>query len=138
MLAAVMVAVALFTVAVVRRHQHRAGGGSDQLRGFAYVGAAGLVGLAVVVVIVGSRTSPGGPAEMMAVLGLFGYAAYLAVATGLGYLYRRRAAPSRPRPALTQRLRRRRTDKPAATAPAPAPAKLAPSRPSRIARRPLR
>ena len=53
----------------------------EQLRGFVYVGAGALVLLAVAVILMGLFGTRSGRAEGLAVLGLFGYAAYLIAAT---------------------------------------------------------
>ena len=50
----------------------------EQLRRFVYVGAAALALLAAVVIVVGLFANRNGRAEGLAVLGFFGYAAYLA------------------------------------------------------------
>ena len=52
----------------------------EQLRGFVYVGAGALALLAVGVVLMGLFANRTGRAEGLAVLGFFGYAAYLIAA----------------------------------------------------------
>ena len=63
----------------------------DQLKGFVYVGAAALAGLAVAVIIVGLVMAPSGIAEGLAVLGFFGYLLYLVAATVVLFLAARRS-----------------------------------------------
>ena len=53
----------------------------EQLRGFVYVGAAALALLAAAVILMGLFANRTGSAEGLAILGLFGYAAYLIAAT---------------------------------------------------------
>ena len=91
-LAGLLLALAGFTAAVVHRSAGRAGPrlDTDQLRGFCYVGAAALVLVAVVVVIVGVVRPGTGMAEGTALLGFFGYVVYLGVtAVVLGWTARR-------------------------------------------------
>jgi hypothetical protein len=82
MLALILVALAIFPVVVVRRHRPRTGERLylDQIRGFAYVGAAGLGVLAVAVVVVGVVSGHPGRADGLALLGCFGFVAYQAAA----------------------------------------------------------
>ena len=63
----------------------------DQLKGFVYVGAGALAGLAVAVIIVGLVMAPSGIAEGLAVLGFFGYLLYLVAATVVLFLAARRS-----------------------------------------------
>ena len=63
----------------------------DQLRGFVYVGAVALAFLAVAVILMGLFANRSGRAEGLAVLGFFGYAAYLGAATVVLYLTRRKS-----------------------------------------------
>ena len=63
----------------------------EQLKGFVYVGAAALALLAVAVILVGLFANRSGRAEGLAVLGFFGYAAYLAAATLVLYVMSRRS-----------------------------------------------
>jgi hypothetical protein len=106
-LAVILLAFAGFTVIVVRlrrpvRATHEStdvSAGSDlgrrldleQLRGFVYVGAAALVLLAVAVILMGLFGNRTGRAEGLAVLGFFGYAAYLVAATVLLYVMSRKS-----------------------------------------------
>jgi hypothetical protein len=62
----------------------------EQLRGFVYVGAGALVVLAVAVVLMGLFGTRSGRAEGLAVLGFFGYAAYLIAATVVLYVTSRK------------------------------------------------
>jgi hypothetical protein len=62
----------------------------EQLRGFVYVGAGALVLLAVAVILMGLFGTRSGRAEGLAVLGFFGYAAYLIAATVVLYATSRR------------------------------------------------
>jgi hypothetical protein len=61
----------------------------EQLKGFVYVGAGALALLAAAVVLLGLFANQNGRAEGLAVLGLFGYAAYLAAATVVLYVMSR-------------------------------------------------
>ena len=94
-LALILLAFAGFTVLVMRRRQPSPAPDPhldlDQLKGFVYVGAAGLVGLAVAVIIVGLVAAPNGIAEGLAVLGFFGYLLYLVAATVVLFLAARRS-----------------------------------------------
>ena len=106
-LAVILLAFAGFTVVVVRlRRPVRAAGepseatGSagqvrridlDQLRGFIYVGAGALALLAVAVILMGLFANRSGRAEGLAVLGFFGYVAYLATATVVLYVMSRKS-----------------------------------------------
>ena len=63
----------------------------DQLKGFVYVGAGALTLLAVAVILMGLFANESGRAEGLAVLGLFGYAAYLGAATVVLYVMRRKS-----------------------------------------------
>jgi hypothetical protein len=62
----------------------------EQLKGFVYVGAAALVLLAVAVILMGLFANRNGRAEGLAVLGFFGYAAYLVAATAVLYVMSRK------------------------------------------------
>jgi hypothetical protein len=62
----------------------------EQLRGFVYVGAGALVLLAVAVILMGLFGTRSGRAEGLAVLGFFGYAAYLIAATVVLYVTSRK------------------------------------------------
>ncbi len=94
-LAVILLAFAGFTVLVMWQRQPSAVTDPrfdlDQLKGFVYVGAAGLAGLAVAVIIVGLVAAPNGIAEGLAVLGFFGYLLYLVAATVVLYIAARRA-----------------------------------------------
>jgi hypothetical protein len=63
----------------------------DQLKGFVYVGAGALALLAVAVIVIGLVRAPDGRAESLAVLGFFGYAAYLIAATVVLYAISRKS-----------------------------------------------
>jgi hypothetical protein len=105
-LAVILLAFAWFTVIVVRLRRRVAAAdesseaivGADrarridleQLKGFVYVGAGALALLAVAVILIGLFANRNGRAEGLAVLGLFGYAAYLAAATLALYVMSRR------------------------------------------------
>ena len=105
-LAVILLAFAAFTVVVVRlRRPIRAadepnetpGAGGpaghidvEQLRGFVYVGAGALTLLAIAVIAMGLFANRSGRAEGLAVLGFFGYAAYLVAATVVLYVMRRK------------------------------------------------
>ena len=105
-LAVILLAFAGFTVIVVRLRR-RVGSDDepreatvstdqerridlDQLKGFVYVGAGALTLLAVAVILMGLFANENGRAEGLAVLGLFGYAAYLGAATVVLYVMRRK------------------------------------------------
>jgi len=106
-LAVILLAFAGFTVIVVRLrqpvrandHAHKdAGAGNparridlEQLRGFVYVGAGALALLAIAVIAMGLFANRSGRAEGLAVLGLFGYAAYLVAATVVLYVMSRKS-----------------------------------------------
>jgi hypothetical protein len=106
-LAVILLAFAGFTVIVVRLRRPvpatdestEASAGAvlgrrldlEQLRGFVYVGAAALVLLAVAVILMGLFGNRTGRAEGLAVLGFFGYAAYLVAATVLLYVMSRKS-----------------------------------------------
>lgn len=102
-LALILLGLAAFTVLVVRRpppgHTRPTGRWAavdpEQVRGFAYVGAGALALLALAVVGVG-LLRPAGSGEMLAVLGLFAYVAYVAAAFAVGWWQTR----SQPRRAL--------------------------------------
>ena len=105
-LAVILLAFAAFTVVVVRMRrpvratddQHDAAGQAEparrldleQLRGFVYVGAAALAILALAVVVMGLFSNRSGRAEGLALLGFFGYVAYLAAAALVLYLMSRK------------------------------------------------
>jgi hypothetical protein len=106
-LAVILLAFAAFTVIVVRLRRpvratdyahEDAGAGNparridlEQLKGFVYVGAGALALLAIAVVAMGLFANRSGRAEGLAVLGLFGYAAYLVAATVVLYVMRRKS-----------------------------------------------
>ena len=94
-LAVILLAFAGFTVLVMRRRQPGPAPDAlfdlDQLKGFVYVGAGALAGLAVAVVIVGLVAAPNGVAEGLAVLGFFGYLLYLVTAMVVLYLAARQS-----------------------------------------------
>jgi hypothetical protein len=106
-LAVILLAFAGFTVIVVRLR--RPANASDdpsettaspavarridleQLRGFVYVGAGALALLAVAVILMGLFANRAGRAEGLAVLGFFGYLAYLVAATVVLYVMSRKS-----------------------------------------------
>ena len=63
----------------------------EQLRGFVYVGAGALALLAIAVIAMGLFANRSGRAEGLAVLGFFGYAAYLVAATVVLYVMSRKS-----------------------------------------------
>ena len=89
-----MLAFAAFTVVVVKLRRPLRGADDaseamartntaldlEQLKGFVYVGAGALALLAATVILVGLFANRHGRAEGLAVLGFFGYAAYLIAA----------------------------------------------------------
>ena len=106
-LAVILLAFAAFTVIVVRLGQpvratkdpNEAAARTDsvrridleQLKGFVYVGATASALLAVAVIVVGLFANRNGRAEGLAVLGFFGYAAYLVAAAVVLYLMSRKS-----------------------------------------------
>ena len=106
-LAVILLAFAGFTVIVVRLRRRVAAADErseatvsvdherridlEQLEGFVYVGAGALTLLAVAVILIGLFANQNGRAEGLAVLGLFGYAAYLGAATLVLYLLSRKS-----------------------------------------------
>ena len=101
----ILLAFAGFTVVVVRLHRPTRAADEtnptdrpsprridlEQLKGFVYVGAAALTLLAVAVILMGLFANRSGRAEGLAVLGFFGYAAYLVAATVLLYVMSRKS-----------------------------------------------
>lgn len=77
----ILVALAVFSVAAARMARPTAPGQtsreSGQLRAFIYVGAIGVLILAVVVVVVGVSANRAARAEGLAMFGFFTYAIYL-------------------------------------------------------------
>lgn len=100
-LALILLGLAAFTVLVVRRPPvvdvSQTGrwtvADREQIRGFVYVGAAALALLALAVVVVG-LFRPAGSGEVLAVVGLFAYVAYVAAAFAVGW-WQVRARPRR-------------------------------------------
>jgi hypothetical protein len=107
-LAVILLAFAGFTVIVVRLRwpigtsddpTDGANGSStkarsidrEQLKGFVYVGAVALALLAVAVILMGLYANRSGRAEGLAVLGFFGYAAYLIAASVVLYVMSRKS-----------------------------------------------
>jgi hypothetical protein len=62
----------------------------EQLKGFIYVGAVALTLLAIAVIAMGLFANRSGRAEGLAVLGFFGYVAYLGAATLMLYVMSRK------------------------------------------------
>lgn len=100
-LAVILLAFAGFTVIVVRlRRPVRATDSNEtarrridmeQLRGFVYVGAAAVALLAVAVILIGLFANRNGRAEGLAILGFFGYTAYLVAAAVVLYVMSRKS-----------------------------------------------
>jgi hypothetical protein len=106
-LALILLAFAGFTVIVVRLHRPASAMDEEreatlspdlgqridheQLRGFVYVGAGALALLAVAVILMGLFANRTGRAEGLAVVGFFGYVAYLVAATVVLYLMSRKS-----------------------------------------------
>jgi hypothetical protein len=94
-LAVILLAFAGFTVLVLARRTPTGVPDPrfdvDQLKGFVYVGAVALTGLAVAVVVVGLVAGPNGIAEGLAVLGFFGYLLYLVAAAVVLFVAARRS-----------------------------------------------
>jgi hypothetical protein len=63
----------------------------EQLKGFVYIGAGALALLAVAVILMGLFANRTGRAEGLAMLGFFGYAAYLIAATVVVYVTSRKS-----------------------------------------------
>jgi hypothetical protein len=79
-LALILLAVAGFTVLVVRRTR---GPGSDvrsQLESFGYLGAGALALVAATVLVLGLSGVSGGRPELLAIVGLFAFVLYLGIA----------------------------------------------------------
>jgi hypothetical protein len=105
-LAVILLAFAGFTVIVVRLRRPASAADEpsqatvspdfgrridlEQLRGFVYVGAGALALLAVAVILMGLFGNRTGRAEGLAVLGFFGYVAYLVAATVVLYVMGRK------------------------------------------------
>jgi hypothetical protein len=106
-LAVILLAFAGFTVIVVRLRRPASAADEpsgataspdlarridlEQLRGFVYVGAGALALLAVAVILMGLFANRTGRAEGLAVLGFFGYVAYLVAATVVLYVMSRKS-----------------------------------------------
>jgi hypothetical protein len=106
-LAVILLAFAGFTVIVVRLHRSASATDEqseatlspdlgqridhEQLRGFVYVGAGALTLLAVAVILMGLFANRTGRAEGLAVVGFFGYVAYLVAATVVLYAMSRKS-----------------------------------------------
>ena len=97
-----------------------------------YVGAGALALLAVAVILMGLFANRTGRAEGLAVLGFFGYLAYLVAATVVLYVMSRKSLHAELTPQAAP------DGKPGCHGPGVAPAAPAPSSPSRAALRPLR
>ena len=104
-LAVILLAFAAFTVVVVKLRRPLRGADDvseamartntaidlEQLKGFVYVGAGALALLAATVILVGLFANRHGRAEGLAVLGFFGYAAYLAAGALVLYVMSRKS-----------------------------------------------
>jgi hypothetical protein len=104
-LAVILLAFAAFTVVVVKLRRPLRGADDaseamastntaidlEQLKGFVYVGAVALALLAATVILVGLFANRHGRAEGLAVLGFFGYAAYLAAGALVLYVMSRKS-----------------------------------------------
>jgi hypothetical protein len=89
-LAMILVGVAGFTVVVVRTTPSARDRARENLEGFGYVGAAALLLLAAVVIMIGLLGNGSGQAEGVAMVGFFAYLAYMLIAYFLTrYLGRR-------------------------------------------------
>ena len=76
-----LLALAGFSVLCVHAGRGVAGGSvSQQLKGFLYVGAVALLGLALAVLLVGLLSERSAGAESLAIFGCFTYAIYLGAA----------------------------------------------------------
>ncbi|HEY5822479.1 MAG TPA: hypothetical protein VIT20_10915 [Propionibacteriaceae bacterium] len=95
-LALILLALAGFPLVVLRRRRPDQASPArvdlEQIKGFAYVGAAALVLLAGTVVGLGLAKQGSGIAEAVAVLGIFAYVIYLAAAAVVSYAARGRTA----------------------------------------------
>jgi hypothetical protein len=104
-LAVILLAFAAFTVVVVKLRRPLRGPDDaseavartntaidlEQLKGFVYVGAVALALLAAIVILVGMFANRHARAEGLAVLGFFGYAAYLAAGALVLYVMSRKS-----------------------------------------------
>lgn len=141
-LATLLCAAAVFAVVVVLLppgpHPKSAGPfEAADVRGFVFVGAGAAVALAGAVVVVGVVDDHQGRADTLALVGFFGYLAYLGLAA-LVMTEQGRRVSAETGSVRGQSFHSRRTARPAATAPAVAPVAPAPSSPSCQARRPVR
>jgi hypothetical protein len=89
-LALMLLAVAGFTVLVIRRSSRVSEAGGLHLESFGYVGAAVMLIMAGVVVVVGVLADQAASAEALAMVALFAFVLYMLVAYAItGYLSRR-------------------------------------------------
>jgi hypothetical protein len=78
-LALILLAVAGFTVLVLRRTRGE-GSARSQVESFGYLGAGALALVAAVVLVLGLAGVSGGRAELLAMIGMFGFVVYLGIA----------------------------------------------------------
>jgi hypothetical protein len=79
-LSMILVGVAGFTVAVLQLTRSVPQPARENLEGFGYVGAAGLLLVAAAVIIIGLFANQTGHAEGLAMVGFFAYLAYVLIA----------------------------------------------------------
>jgi hypothetical protein len=92
-LAMILVGVSGFTVVVVRRARSSRDPARENLEGFGYVGATGLLLLAAVVIIIGLFGNRAGTAEGVAMVGFFAYLVYMLVAYVMTRFLSRKPSP---------------------------------------------
>ncbi len=85
-LAVIMLAVACFTVLVLRRTGGRQDVGRAQLESFGYLGAGALALAAAAVFVLGLAGVSGGKPELVAIIGLFVFVVYLGIAYAVAHL----------------------------------------------------
>jgi hypothetical protein len=79
-LAVILLAVAGFTVVVLRRSRGNASAVRSQLESFGYLGAGALALVAATTLVIGLAGVPGGTAELVAMVGFFAFVLYLGIA----------------------------------------------------------
>ncbi|GAA3609453.1 hypothetical protein [Microlunatus ginsengisoli] len=90
-LAVILLAVAGFTVLVLRRSRGDASSARSQLESFGYLGAGALALVAAATVIIGLSGLPGGTAELVAMVGFFAFVLYLGIAYVVATVLTRRS-----------------------------------------------
>jgi hypothetical protein len=90
-LAVILLAVAGFTVLVLRRTRGRTSPMREQLESFGYLGAGALALIAAMVLVLGLAGVGGGKPELLGMVGLFAFVVYLGIAYVVAQLVARRA-----------------------------------------------